>query len=235
MMKKIGMMMVAALVALTSVSCNETNTEYWSDSTFVKVEGTSGAITYRTDDGKMLTQQDAKVQMPTSLQWGDRMLILYSPVEVSQSYGGTYITLYGYVRFDYANTAVVQGTTTEYSNATLDIYDYNYWPNSIVHLTRDVLDISLIYYCTEKSTHAFTLVLDEQKPTTDRNYLRLEICHKSSATEETGKEACVGYYTFDFSEFADYIDSTEGVEFFMKGATEDETQTRVYPWSTFGL
>ncbi|MBQ2728050.1 MAG: hypothetical protein IJF77_02385, partial [Alistipes sp.] len=79
MMKKIGMMMVAALVALTSVSCNETNTEYWSDSTFVTVEGTSGAITYRTDDGKMLTQQDAKVQMPTSLQWGDRMLILYSP------------------------------------------------------------------------------------------------------------------------------------------------------------
>jgi len=45
----------------------------------------------------------------------------------------------------------------------------------------------------------------------------------------------VGYYTFDFSEFADYIDSTEGVEFIMKGATEDKTLTRVYPWSTFGL
>lgn len=45
----------------------------------------------------------------------------------------------------------------------------------------------------------------------------------------------MGYYTFDFSEFADYIDSTEGVEFFMKGATEDETLTRVYQWSQFNL
>ena len=56
----------------------------------------------------------------------------------------------------------------------------------------------------------------------------------SSPDERSFLHAAI-YYTFDFSKFADYIDSTEGVEFIMKGATEDKTLPRVYPWSTFGL
>ena len=231
------MFLAAAFVALASVSCNKTgNSEYWTNGEFVTVEGLAGSTTFRTDAGDYLALYDSKVQISSSINVGDRLLILYSKADTQQSYATPYITLWGYVPFEYAATAIVQGDTSDYGTLPLSVYDNYVYPYSVIHVTKDVFDASLIFYGKSSNylSHTFTVVLDEDEPTVATNkgkYLKLRICHQTTAAEADIKDTTVvGYYSFDLSQFAAYMDDTLGVQFVMN--TGENDITREYPWPT---
>ena len=163
-MKKIGMFLAAAFVALASVSCNQSSdSNYATHAAYVRVEGIS-PVTYQTDEGLTLTQAASQVTMPT-LSYGDRMLIYYSEYESQQSYGGKYITLYGYYLFEDADTAILTaGEENTNGEQPVEVYA-NGSQYYLVHCTKQVLDIALLFHGTAAkiAQHTFTLVLDEDR------------------------------------------------------------------------
>ena len=211
-MKKIGMFLAAAFVALASVSCNQSSdSNYATHGAYVRVIGTS-PVTYQTDEGLTLTQAASQVTMPT-LSYGDRMLIYYSEYESQQSYGGKYITLYGYYLFEDADTAILTaGEENTNGEQPVEVYA-NGLQYYLIHCTKQVLDIALLFHGTAAkiAQHTFTLVLDEENPTTAEGYLNLQLCHATSAEEATVKTEVANFYTFDLSAFNAYMDGTKGI------------------------
>ena len=199
-MKKFGILLVAAFVALAATSCNSSSdSNYATNGAYVRIIGTS-PITYITDEGQTLTQAATQVTMPT-IQYGDRMLIYYSKYETQNSYGGTYITLYGYYLFDDAETDVVYiGEENTAGESAVEIYSSGsqYY---LVHCTKQVFDVALLFYgtSTKIAAHKFTLVLDEAEPTTAEGYLNLQLCHATSTEEQSVRTEIVNFYTFDIS------------------------------------
>lgn len=230
-MKKIGMFLAAAFVALASVSCNQSSdSNYATHGAYVRVIGTS-PVTYQTDEGLTLTQAASQVTMPT-LNYGDRMLIYYSEYESQQSYGGKYITLYGYYLFEDADTAILTaGEENTNGEQPVEVYA-NGSQYYLVHCTKQVLDVALLFHGTADkiAQHTFTLVLDEENPTTDEGYLNLQLCHATSAEEATVKTEVANFYTFDLAAFNSYMDGTKGVHITSKALRSTIPSEHKFDW-----
>lgn len=230
-MKKIGIFLTAAFVALTASSCiSSSDSDSASDGAYVRVIGTS-PITYQTDEGLTLTQAATKVQMPT-VSYGDRMLIYYSKYEAEQSYGGNYITLYGYYLFDEGDEAVLAaGEENTYGAQAVEVYSAGsqYY---LVHLTKSVFDVALLFNATATKidSHKFTLVLDEENPTTDEGYLNLQLCHATSTDEEKVKTQVANFYTFDMTEFNAFINGTKGISVTSKALENAAPSVHKFDW-----
>lgn len=232
-MKKIEMFLVAAFVALTSVSCNETgNSNYATHGAYVRVIGTS-PVTYHTDEGKTLTQAETRVTMP-SLNYGDRMLIYYSEIPAQQSYGGKYITLYGYYLFEDAETAILEaGEENTYGEQPVEIYS-NGSQYYLIHCTKQVLDVALLFKGTADkiNLHKFTLMLDKENPITDEDYLNLQLCHATSTDEANVKNEVANFYTFDLSVFTTYMSGTKGISISSKALYSTVPSVHKFDWPT---
>lgn len=234
MMKKFGMFLVAAFVALTSVSCIESgDSDYATDAAYVTVAGTS-PLTYYTDEGKTLVQVDSRVGT-IEVSYGDRLLIYYSEAQTNESsYGGTYITLYGCITFNEAESEAVATPKEVEEYGTLPVNFYQeYSQYALVHATKQWLDVALVFYATstKASAHEFTLVLDESNPTTADNHLNLQLCHATTTEEAAVKTLYADYYSFDMTPFFAHIAGTKGVKITMPGE-DDEEITHTFAWPT---
>ena len=235
-MKKIAMMMLALAATLSFASCDSAGPgDYATDVAYGTVVSTM-PVTLMTDANQQLVVADDSglpaANRPYSPTYGQRALIYYTPLLTAEGQKSSQVKLHGYIHFDNAETAVMAaGEDLDYGQLSVDIYNEggSYY---LVHVTKKVIDMAMMFTATESkmSEHEFTLVLDEDEPVTN-GYLNLTLAHGASEAEASATAIGASFFTFDMSDFADYVEGTTGVVITAKGINKSEPVEHSFMWA----
>lgn len=233
-MKKIAFLMVC-MFACMMTACSESESEYATDVAYGTIVGTS-PVTVQTDDSQTLIVTDTKPLGSDFMyqpDYGQRVLIYYKRFVSADTGSETnQIKLFGYIHFaDGDSEIVATSDDNTYGDVAMDIYQPNGYYN-LVHLTKKVLDICLVFPATTEGykNHTFTLVLNEEEPVTDNNYLQLTLCHSAPDSEADSKQLGANYHTFDMTLFEPYFGDTQGVRLVVAGLDKKEI-THDFQWA----
>lgn len=231
-MKKIAFLMLAFVATISMTACNESESDYATEVAYAWVTGTTPQITFMTDDNTQLILSDASVVGTYTPDFGQRVLIYYKRLQSAETGAETnYIKLFGYYHFTDGDTvSVATAADNNYGDVDIDIWcpDNNYY---LVHTTRRVLDVAVVFPGTESgiTDHTLTLVLDKENPFNEDNYLQLTLAH--STTEAEAKEADVAtLYTFDLNYFGNMTNQADGICIHVPGINSEKTISHSFAW-----
>lgn len=233
-MKKIALMMVGVLALGLTTACNDTDSDYASDAAYGRVINTV-PVTIQTDDNQQLVVADATpIGGSYAPDYGQRVLIYYKKHESAE--GGAQsnkIKLFGYYHFEAADSECVDtAADITFGDKDVDIYQ-SYGQYYLVHVTKEVVDIALLFPSTQSGmkNHTFTLVLDRENPVSEDNYLQLTICHETTESEASTTNLAANFYTFDMTPFASYVENVAGVRFTAAGIQSKNPVSHQITWA----
>lgn len=200
-MKKFGILLMTAFIALTSLSsCNDNSSEFARNSCFAVVYSTGTGLTFQSDDNLMLYVANNRV---TGYQGsiGDRVIIGFNFMESETSATNRYaIDLFTVSEVRWGETATVADAE---ELKTLGEAPVVLYADGMLSATEEILNMAVAYYGTTPDKHKLTLVQNndpEYAPTTTaEGYLNLELRHND--TEKVNTSGYAEWVSFDLSEF----------------------------------
>lgn len=230
-MKKIALMMTAFIAVFAMTACNESDSDYATDVAYGSVVSTS-PVTFMTDDNQTLVVADDSVVGNYTPDFGQRALIYYKRLQTANGAASNQIKLFGYYHFDNGDVETIsEGEDNPYGDVDIDIWrpEGAYY---LVHSTKKVIDMAVIFPATEAGikNHTLTLVLDEEDPVDENNLLKLTLAHSTSDTEAEAKETIATLYTFDLTPFTFHIEGTDGVTITTPGIKSEKPVSHSFLW-----
>lgn len=202
-MKKLGILLMSACIALASLSsCNTNDSDMARNSCFAVVYSTSSGLTFQTDDNQLLLVGNNRV---TGYQGsiGDRVILSFNFMkadEMTSTYIDAVIDLYGISEVRWGETDSVDDAEELKALGEASVVLY---ADNMLSATEGILNMALAYYGTTPDKHTMTLVEnhdpDYAPTTTAEGYLNLELRHNDK--EKVNTSGYAEWISFDLTEF----------------------------------
>lgn len=219
-MKKIGLLLLAAVAAAGFVSCDDTETDQAGSISFVTVHTSwlgNDDYYFETDTGATIYPSDKSRVGSYEAKEGARALITFNWLE-SQVPGYDYnVALYGIATIyssparvvtDEAELEVLKDDDAQYRGGRL----LGNWVTMIVrHTASDI------------SVHQFSLIVNKvgESTETDEEYLDMELRHDSNGDAQW--QIYDTYVSFDMLDLEDLLAGKKGIRVRFKNGTETDT------------
>lgn len=199
-MKKLGILFLTAVIALSVFSsCNTNDSDFARNSCFAVISSTAPSLTFKTDDNLTLVvgNNRATGYQP---QYGQRVIINFNFMQNEQGATGNMIDLYSVADVRWGESAKVADAEElkALGEAAVVLYADN-----MLSSTREILNMALAYYGTTPDKHTMTIVENNDPQyaptTTDEEYLNLELRHKD--TEKVTTSGYAEWVSFDLTDF----------------------------------